>query len=102
MPWKNAQVFEREHAVGGEEEEEAEEAAPHRVRRVRGAAAHDQAHAHLRRGTRKRERRGPSENFDWNGREVLGSLLRAIVKLNLKVKKDARIVLDPEFFSLYL
>ena len=47
------QIFEREHAVVGEEEEEAEEAAPHRVRRVRGAAAHDQAHPHLRRRTRK-------------------------------------------------
>ena len=49
------QVVEREHAVVGEEEEEAEEAAPHRVRRLRGAAPHDQAHAHLRRGTRKRD-----------------------------------------------
>ena len=49
------QVVEREHAVVGEEEEEAEEAAPHRVRRVRGAAAHDQTHAHLRRRTRKRD-----------------------------------------------
>ena len=50
-----SQVVEREHAVVGEEEEEAEEAAPHRVRRVRGAAAHDQTHAHLRRRTRKRD-----------------------------------------------
>ena len=47
------QIFKREHAVVGEEEEEAEEAAPHRVRRVRGAAAHDQAHPHLRRRTRE-------------------------------------------------
>ena len=47
------QVFEREHAVVGEEKEEAEEAAPHRVRRVRGAAAHDQTHPHLRRRTRE-------------------------------------------------
>ena len=38
----------------GQEEEEAEEAPSHRVRRLRGAAAHDQAHADLRRGTRKK------------------------------------------------
>ena len=79
------QVLEREHTVGGEEEEEAEEAAPHRVRSVRGAATYDQAHPHLRRRTRKR---GNPSSDKPTFLVHLDSLFRAIVKLKVRVKKD--------------